>query len=66
MMKVWSVIGLLFTAVVLASIPVSPQMTQQRGIELRVDEAQAITYRRARVTARRVGRRTYRRVRRVY
>jgi hypothetical protein len=63
-MKAWSVIGLLFAAAVLATIPVSPQVTPQRGIELSVDQAQAVTYRRARVTARRVGRREHRQVRR--
>ena len=62
-MKAWSVIGLLFAAAVLATIPVSGQVTQ-RGVELSVDQAQAITYRRARVTARRVGRREFRQERR--
>jgi hypothetical protein len=51
-MKAWSVIGLLFAAAVLATIPVSGQVTP-RGVELSVDQAQAVTYRRARVTARR-------------
>jgi hypothetical protein len=55
-MKLWSVIGLLFTAAILATMPVSPQVTQ-RGVELSVSEAQAITYGRAR----RVTRRAYRR-----
>ena len=32
-MKVWSVIGLLFTAAIIATIPVSPQVTP-RGVEL--------------------------------
>jgi hypothetical protein len=62
-MKAWSVIGLLFAAVILAAIPVSPQVTQ-RGVELSVDQAQAITYRRARVATRRAyryERRAYRR-----
>ena len=63
-MKAWSVIGLLFAAAVLATIPVSPLVTMQRGIELSVDQAQAVTYRRARVTARRVGRREFRQERR--
>jgi hypothetical protein len=53
--KLWSVIGLLFTAAILASIPVSPQMTQ-RGVELGVDQVQAVTYGRYR----RVTRRAYR------
>ena len=64
-MKAWSVIGLLFGAAVLATIPVSGQVTP-RGVELSVDQAQAVTYRRARVTARRVGRREYRYERRAY
>jgi hypothetical protein len=55
-MKLWSVIGLLFTAAILATIPVSPQVTQ-RGVELGVDQAQAVTYGRYR----RVTRRAYRR-----
>jgi hypothetical protein len=58
-----SIVGLLFAAVVLATIPVSPQMTP-RGVELSVDQAQAVTYRRARVTTRRVERRSYRHTRR--
>jgi hypothetical protein len=56
-MKPWSVIGLLFMAAIFATIPVSPQVTQQRGVELSVDQAQAITYGRYR----RVYRRSYRR-----
>ena len=62
-MRAFSIVGLLFAAVVLATIPVSPQVTP-RGVELSVDQAQAYTYRRARVTARRVGRRDYRQTRR--
>ena len=62
-MRASSIIGLLFAAVVLATIPVSPQVTP-RGVELSVDQAQAVTYRRARVTARRVDRRVYRHTRR--
>ena len=62
-MKVCSLIGLLFAATVLATIPVSPQLTP-RGVELSVDQAQAVTYRRARVTARRVDRRDFRQTRR--
>jgi hypothetical protein len=64
-MKAYSIVGLLFAAVVLATIPVSPQVTPRGvGVELSVDQAQAYTYRRARVTARRVGRREYRHTRR--
>ena len=55
-MKASSAIGLLFTAAIIATIPVSPQVTQ-RGVELSVDQAQAVTYGRYR----RVTRRTYRR-----
>ena len=62
-MRAYSIVGLLFGAVVLATIPVSPQATP-RGVELSVDRAEAITYRRARVTARRVDRRDYRHTRR--
>jgi hypothetical protein len=56
-MKAWSVIGLLFTAAILATIPISPQVTPRGGVELGVDQAQAITYGRYR----RVTRRAYRR-----
>ena len=54
-MKVWSVIGLLFTAAIIATIPISPQV-RPRGVELSLDQAQAITYGRHR----RVTRRAYR------
>src|SRR5262245_344434 len=55
-MKAWSVIGLLFGAAILATTPISPQATP-RGVELRIDQAQAqITYGRYR----RVTRRGYR------
>jgi hypothetical protein len=56
MKKAWSVIGLLFVAAIFATVPISPQVTP-RGVELRVDQAQAITYGRYR----RVTRRAYRR-----
>ena len=62
-MRTSSIVGLLFAAMMLAMIPVSPQVTP-RGVELSIDQAQAITYRRARVTARRVDRRVYRHTRR--
>ena len=62
-MRACSIVGLLFAATVLVTIPVSPQVTP-RGVELSVDQAQAVTYRRARVTARRVDRRSYRQTRR--
>ena len=58
--RVFSLLGLAASGLVLATIPVSPQVTP-RGVELSVDQAQAITYRRARVTARRVNRRAWRR-----
>jgi hypothetical protein len=58
--RVFSLVGLAASGLVLATIPVSPQVTS-RGVELSVDQAQAVTYRRARVTARRVNRRAYRR-----
>ena len=62
-MRASSIAGLMFATVVLAAIPVSPEVTP-RGVELSVDQAQAYTYRRARVTARRVDRRDYRHTRR--
>jgi hypothetical protein len=58
-MKAWSVIGLLFAAAILATIPISPHVTP-RGLELRVDEAGAVTYGRYRRVHRRVYRRAYR------
>ena len=64
-MKAWSVIGLLFAAAIFATIPISPQVTP-RGVELSVDQAQAITYGRYRRVHRRVYRRSYRYVRRAY
>jgi len=57
-MKVWSVTGLLFTAAIIAIIPVSPQVTP-RGVELSIDQAQAITYGRHRRVTRRAYRRGY-------
>jgi len=64
-MKAWSVIGLLFAAAILATIPISPQATP-RGLELRVDQAQAQTYGRYRRATRRYYRRGYRYARRAY
>jgi hypothetical protein len=55
-MKAWSVIGLLSTAAILATIPISPEVSP-RGVQLSVDQAQAQTYGRYR----RVTRRAYRR-----
>ena len=59
-MKAWSVIGLLFAAAIIATIPISPQVTP-RGVELSVDQAQAGTYGHYRRVNRRVYRRAYRR-----
>ncbi len=64
-MKAWSVIGLLFAAAIFATIPISPQVTP-RGVELSVDQAQAITYGRYGRVHRRVYRRSYRYARRAY
>ena len=63
--RVFSLLGLAIASGLVATIPVSPQVTP-RGVELSVDQAQAVTYRRARVTARRVNRRVRRVNRRVY
>jgi hypothetical protein len=57
-MKAWSVIGLLFAAAIFATIPISPQVTP-RGVELSVNQAQAILGHWRRVN-RRVYRRAYR------
>ena len=55
-MKALSVIGLLFVAAVIATVPISPQVTP-RGVELSVDQAQAqITYGQARRMERRADR----------
>ena len=56
LMKIWSVIGLLFMAAIFATIPISPQVTQ-RGVEVSVDQAQAATYGRNRRVNRRLLRR---------
>jgi len=63
-MKVLSIVGLLFVAAIVATVPISPQVTT-RGIELGVDQAQAqVTYGRARRIARRADRQSYRYARR--
>jgi hypothetical protein len=63
-MKALSVVALLFVAAIIATVPISPQVTP-RGIELSVDQAQAqVTYGRARRIARRADRRSYRYARR--
>ena len=59
-MKVWSTIGLVFTAAIIATIPISPQVTPSLGLGLSVDQAQAqVTYGQARRMARRDYRRSY-------
>jgi hypothetical protein len=63
-MKTWSVIGLLFAAAIFATIPISPQVTP-RGVELSVNQAQAILGHWRRVY-RRGYRRDYRYARRAY
>jgi hypothetical protein len=64
-MKAWSVVSLLFAAALLATIPISPQVTP-RGLELTIDEAKAVTYGHYRRVHRRVYRRSYRYARRAY
>ena len=64
-MKAWSSIGLLFAAAILATVPVSPQVTP-RSLELTIDKAEAYTYGRARRVTRRVYRQDYRYTRRAY
>ena len=63
-MKIWSVIGLLFAAAIFATIPISPQLTP-RGVELSVNQAQAVLGHWRRVY-RRGYRRDYRYARRAY
>ena len=56
-MKALSVIGLPFVAAIIATVPISPQVTP-RGLELSVDQAQAqLTYGQARRMERRADRR---------
>ena len=62
-MKAWSVIGLLFAAMIFATVPISPQVTS-RGVEVNVDEAHAFTYGHARRVNRRMDRREFRHARR--
>ena len=61
-MKASSIIGLLFVAAIFATVPISPQVTP-RGVELSVDQAQAITYGRYRRISRRASIRPYRHAR---
>ncbi len=65
-MKAWSIIGLLFAAAILATVPVSPQVTPRGSLELTIDKAEAYTYGRARRVTRRVYRQDYRYTRRAY
>jgi hypothetical protein len=57
-MKAWSVIGLLFTAAIIATMPISLQVTPL-GVKPGVNQAQAITYGHYRRATRRVYRRGY-------
>ena len=60
-MKAFSTVALLFGAAMIATVPVSGQVTS-KGVELKLDQAQAqVTYGRARRVARRVDRRVDRR-----
>ena len=65
-MKAWSVVGLLFAAAILATVPVSPQATPRGSLQLTIDKAEAYTQGRARRVTRRVYRRDYRNTRRAY
>ena len=62
-MKAGSIIGLLFAAMIFATVPISPQVTS-RGVAVNVDAAYAFTYGHARRVNRRVERRDYRHTRR--
>ena len=42
-MKAWSVVGLLFAAAILATVPVSPQVTPRGSLQLTIDKAEAYT-----------------------
>jgi hypothetical protein len=64
-MKLVSLIGLVFATLLFAAAPISVRDTPS-GWQLRTDTVDAQTYRRARVTARRVGRRSYRYARRYH
>jgi hypothetical protein len=65
-MKAWSIIGLLFAAAILATVPLSSQVTPRGSLELTIDKAEAYTYGRARRITRRTYRRGYRYARRSY
>ena len=63
MFKLTAIAGLLFATAIFATIPISPQVTPRR-LEMSVDQAQAVTYGRARGVTRRAVRRDYRYTRR--
>jgi hypothetical protein len=65
-MKAWSIISLLFAAAILATVPVSPQVTPRGNLQLTIDKAEAYTYGRARRITRRTYRRGYRYAQRSY
>ena len=65
-MKAWSIIGLLFAAAILATVPVSPQVTLRGNLQMTSDKAEAYTYGRARRITRRTYRRGYRYAQRSY
>lgn len=62
-MRAGSIIGLLFAATIVATVPISPEVTS-RGVALNVDTAQAFTYGHARRVNRRMERREFRQTRR--
>src|SRR4029077_13359431 len=62
-MKAGPIIGLLFAAAILATVPIPPQVTA-RGVAVNIDTAQAITYGHARRVNRRMDRREFRQTRR--
>ncbi len=62
-MKAGSILGLLFAAAILATVPISPQVTS-RGVAVNIDTAQAFTYGHARRVNRRMDRREFRQTRR--
>lgn len=59
-MRISLLLALLLTTAVLVAAPISPRLSPS-GVALSLDAAEAMTYRRARVTTRRVYRRGYRR-----
>ena len=59
-MKIWIVLSIAVLALLFVAVPVSPRISTE-GITASIDSAQAITYRRARVSYRRGYRRGARR-----